>query len=177
MSNNDMKINVPLSKEAALSLKAGDRVLLSGTIYTARDQAHKRMCADLDNPPFDFEGAVIYYAGPSPAPMGKPIGSVGPTTSYRMDDFAPVLMDAGVLGMIGKGERNQSVIDSIIKNKAVYFLAGGGFGALLASKVKSAKVIAYDDLGAEAIRELEVVDFPVIVGVDAFGNTVLKGGK
>lgn len=176
MTDNDRKVNVPLSSEVAASLKAGDRVLLSGIIYTARDQAHKRMCADIENEPFPFAGAVIYYAGPSPAPPGKPIGSVGPTTSYRMDDFAPKLLDKGVLGMIGKGERDKNVIASIQKNKAVYFLAGGGFGALLASKVKSAEVVAFDDLGAEAIRKLEVEDFPVIVGIDAKGNSVLKGG-
>lgn len=172
--NNDIKVTLPLTKEQTLSFKAGDRLLLTGKIYTARDQAHKRMCADLDNPPFEFPGAVIYYAGPSPAPEGKPIGAVGPTTSYRMDAFAPSLMDCGVLGMIGKGNRDENVIESIKKNKAVYLLAGGGFGALLASKVKSAKVIAYEDLGAEAIRELEVVDFPVIVGIDALGKSALK---
>lgn len=170
----DVKVTLPLTIEKTKSLKAGDRVALSGTIYTARDQAHKRMCADIANPPFDFKGAVIYYAGPSPAKEGQPIGSVGPTTSYRMDAFAPTLLDAGVLGMIGKGSRDSGVVTSIKKNKGIYFLAGGGFGALLASKVKSAKVIAYDDLGAEAIRELVVEDFPVIVGIDALGNSALK---
>lgn len=174
MTVSAIKIELPLTKEKTLSLKAGDRVLLSGKIYTARDQAHKRICADLASPPFSLAGAVIYYAGPSPAPPGKPIGSVGPTTSYRMDAFAPQLLDKGVLGMIGKGNRDDNVIESIKKNKAIYMLAGGGFGALLASKVKSAKVVAYDDLGAEAIRELEVEDFPVIIGIDALGNSALN---
>lgn len=168
----DRKINMPLSKEDALSLKCGDYVYLTGTIYTARDAAHKRMYEALRNGeelPFDIKGQTIYYMGPSPAREGRPIGSAGPTTASRMDKYAPELLDLGLIGMIGKGKRTREVKDAIIRNGAVYFAAVGGAGALLSKCIISSETIAYDDLGTEAIRKLEVKDFPVIVVIDQEG--------
>jgi len=154
-------------------------VLISGTIYTGRDAAHKRLVELVEagkDLPFDIKGQIIYYVGPAPAPPGKPIGSAGPTTSYRMDPYAPALMDVGLKGMIGKGPRNQDVIDSMKKNKAVYLAAIGGAAVVVAKSIKEAKVIAYDDLGTEAIRELKVEDFPCIVANDIYGNDIYKEG-
>jgi len=164
---------MPLSKEDALSLKCGDYVYLTGTIYTARDAAHKRMYEALrknEELPLKIEGQTIYYMGPSPARDGRPIGSAGPTTATRMDKYAPELLDLGLIGMIGKGKRTQAVKDAIVRNGAVYFAAVGGAGAILSKCIKSSEVIAYDDLGTEAIRKLEVEDFPVIVVIDHNGN-------
>ena len=168
----DRQINMPLSKEDALSLKCGDYVYLTGTIYTARDAAHKRMYEALragEQLPFDIKGQTIYYMGPSPAREGRPIGSAGPTTASRMDKYAPELLDLGLIGMIGKGKRTREVKDAIIRNGAVYFAAVGGAGALLSKCIISSETIAYDDLGTEAIRKLEVKDFPVIVVIDHEG--------
>lgn len=168
----DRKINMPLSKEDALSLKCGDYVYLTGTIYTARDAAHKRMYEALrkgEELPFDIKGQTIYYMGPSPAREGRPIGSAGPTTASRMDKYAPELLDLGLIGMIGKGKRTREVKDAIMRNGAVYFAAVGGAGALLSKCIISSETIAYDDLGTEAIRKLEVKDFPVIVVIDHEG--------
>lgn len=173
------KISTPLSDDVIKSLKSGDRVLLSGKIYTARDAAHKRLVELLDRGeklPFDIKGQVIYYVGPAPAKPGYVIGSAGPTTSYRMDAYTPKLLSVGLKGMIGKGMRNDEVKKAIKKYKAIYFAAIGGLGALLSKKIKSAKVIAYDDLGPEAIREIEVEDFPLIVINDCYGNDLyIKG--
>lgn len=171
----DRKVNVPLSKEDAASLRTGDYVYLTGTVYTARDAAHKRMDEALakgEKLPLDVEGNVIYYMGPSPARDGRPIGSAGPTTAGRMDPYAPKLLDLGLRGMIGKGRRTKEVSDAIIRNKAVYFAAVGGAGALLSQCIKSSEVIAYDDLGAEAIRKLYVENFPVIVVIDSEGTNL-----
>lgn len=171
----DKKINVPLSKEDAATLRTGDYVYLTGTVYTARDAAHKRMDEALksgEKLPFDVEGNVIYYMGPSPAREGRPIGSAGPTTAGRMDPYAPELLDLGLRGMIGKGRRTKEVSDAIVRNKAVYFAAVGGAGALLSQCIKSSQVIAYDDLGAEAIRKLYVENFPVIVVIDSEGTNL-----
>lgn len=173
----DRHINVPLDNETAVSLRVGDYVYLTGIIYTARDAAHKRMQEALDRGeklPLDLENNVIYYMGPSPARPGRPIGSAGPTTASRMDKYAPALLDLGLKGMIGKGKRSQAVRDAIIRNGAVYFAAVGGAGALLSRSITSSEVIAYDDLGTEAIRKLEVKDFPVIVVMDAEGNNLYE---
>ena len=170
-------ITLPLKKEDIENLKAGDFVFLTGTIYTARDAAHKRMDEALSNGeelPLIIEGNTIYYMGPSPARPGRPIGSAGPTTASRMDKYAPRLLDLGLKGMIGKGKRSQEVMDAIVRNKAVYFAAIGGAGALLSKAITSSKVIAYDDLGTEAIRELTVENFPVIVVIDAEGNNLYE---
>lgn len=175
-----MKLTTPLKDEDLLKLKAGDSVLLSGTIYTARDSAHGRLVDLIKSDkelPLKLKGQVIYYVGPSPAKPGNVIGSAGPTTSYRMDPYAPALLDLGLKAMIGKGPRSIEVVESIKKNKAIYFLAVGGAAALIAKTIKSAKVIAYDDLGAEAIRELVVEDFPVTVINDCYGNDLYKLGK
>ena len=169
----DQYIQAPVSKEDARSLKAGDYVYLSGTIYTARDAAHKRMKEALDQGqtlPFDLKGSVIYYMGPSPAREGRPIGSAGPTTASRMDKYTPELLDLGLGAMIGKGKRNPAVIDAMVRNGAVYFAAVGGAGALLSKCILSSEIVAYEDLGAEAIRKLEVKNFPVIVVIDSQGN-------
>ncbi len=169
----DKYINVPLSDEDARSLKSGDYVYLTGTIYTARDAAHKRMYEALERGeelPLDMKHNVIYYMGPSPAREGRPIGSAGPTTASRMDKYAPTLLDLGLKGMIGKGKRSQAVKDAIVRNGAVYFAAVGGAGALLSKSIIASEVIAYDDLGTEAIRRLKVKDFPVIVVIDAKGE-------
>lgn len=173
----DQYINAPLSKEDAAKMKAGDYVYITGTIYTARDAAHKRMYEALqdDQPlPVEMEGNVIYYMGPSPAREGRPIGSAGPTTASRMDKYAPSLLDLGLRGMIGKGKRSKAVKDAIVKNGAVYFAAVGGAGALLSRSILKSEVIAYDDLGTEAIRRLEVKDFPVIVVIDKDGNDLYE---
>lgn len=173
----DKYINVPLSDEDARSLKSGDYVYLTGTIYTARDAAHKRMYEALEageSLPMDMQNNVIYYMGPSPAREGRPIGSAGPTTASRMDKYAPSLLDLGLKGMIGKGKRSQAVKDAIVRNGAVYFAAVGGAGALLSKSILKSEVIAYDDLGTEAIRKLEVKDFPVIVVIDAEGNNLYE---
>jgi len=158
-------------------LRAGDRVLLSGVVYAARDAAHKRIDEALDrgeDPPFRIDGAVIYYAGPTPAPEGLPVGSCGPTTSGRMDPYAPRLLDLGLAGMIGKGPRSQAVCDAIVRNKAVYLCAVGGAGALAARCVKSCEVIAYEDLGCESVKRLEIADFPLIVAVDCHGGNLFS---
>ena len=166
-------IHLPITKEEAATLKAGEAVLLSGVVYTARDAAHKRMAEALDageELPFTLEGNGIYYMGPSPARPGRPIGSAGPTTSGRMDPYTPRLLDLGLGGMIGKGARSDEVRDAIVRNGAVYFVTVGGAAAYLAKCVTSSETLAYDDLGTEALRRVEVVDFPVFVGVDTRGN-------
>ena len=169
------KIELPLTKEIAGDLRAGEYVLLSGTIYTARDAAHKRLVEALEKGealPFPPEGATIYYTGPTPAPPGAVIGSAGPTTAYRMDPYVEPLLKAGVLGMIGKGARKGDVPELIKKYKAVYFAAPGGCGALLGKCIKECEIIAYPDLGTEAVRRLKVEDFPVFVAQDSFGNSI-----
>lgn len=173
----DRHITAPFNRETAATLKAGDYVYISGTIYTARDAAHKRMQEALDageTLPLELPGNVIYYMGPSPAREGRPIGSAGPTTASRMDKYAPKLLDLGLTGMIGKGKRSQAVRDAIVRNQSVYFAAVGGAGALLSKAITKSEVIAYDDLGTEAIRKLEVVNFPVIVVIDAQGNNLYE---
>ena len=168
-------INVPFDADIVKELKAGDYVYLTGTLYTARDAAHKRMYEALQNGetlPFDIEGNVIYYMGPSPAREGRPIGSAGPTTASRMDKYTPALLELGMRGMIGKGRRTEAVRESMMKNQAVYFAAVGGAGALLSKSILQAEVIAYEDLGTEAIRKLEIKDFPVIVVMDCEGNNL-----
>lgn len=173
-------IAVPLSGMEACSLRAGDYVYLSGIIYTARDAAHRRMQEALERGedlPFDIKDNVIYYMGPSPAREGRAIGSAGPTTSTRMDKYAPALLDMGLKGMIGKGKRRQEVKDAIVRNGAVYFAAVGGAGALLSRAIVASEVIAYEDLGTEAIRKLEVKDFPAIVVMDASGNDLYETAR
>ena len=161
--------------EYAEKVKAGDRVYLSGVVYTARDAAHKRIKTMLDKGeilPFDLKNALIYYAGPTPTPEGLAIGSCGPTTSSRMDKFAPELLDCGLKGMIGKGPRSNKVIEAITKNKAIYFCATGGAGALASKHIISCEVIAFDDLGCESVKKLEFDRFPLIVGIDCNGNSI-----
>lgn len=173
----DQYITTPLTKEKIKNLKAGDYVHITGTIYTARDAAHKRMDGTLERGeelPIDIKDAIIYYMGPSPAREGRPIGSAGPTTASRMDKYTPRLLDLGMSGMIGKGKRSQAVKDAIVRNQAIYFAAVGGAGALLSKRIIDSEVIAYDDLGTEAIRKLEVKDFPVIVVIDAQGNNLYE---
>lgn len=173
----DYHIKAPIEKNDAQCLKAGDYVYLTGTIYTARDAAHKRMKEALDRNeplPFDIKGNMIYYMGPSPAREGRPIGSAGPTTASRMDKYTPQLLDMGMGGMIGKGKRSKDVIEAMVRNGAVYFAAVGGAGALLSKCIVSSEVIAYEDLGTEAIRRLEVKDFPVIVVIDCKGNDLYE---
>ena len=173
------RIHAPLVAQELETLRAGDSVLLSGTIYTGRDAAHKRLCALVAEGkplPFDIRGQVIYYAGPCPAKPGDAIGSCGPTTSYRMDAYAPTLCDLGLIGMIGKGQRSPAVIDAIRRNGGVYFAATGGAGALIAGSVKAARVIAFEDLGTEAIRELQVEDLPLIVASDSEGGNLYEEG-
>lgn len=168
-------ITAPLTTEVVKDLKAGDYIYITGTIYTARDAAHKRMYETLlekKELPFEIENSIIYYLGPTPAREGQVIGSAGPTTSSRMDKYTPMLLEQGLKGMIGKGRRSEEVISSIKKNQSVYMAAVGGAGALLSKCIKKAEVIAYDDLGTEAIRKLEVEDFPVIVVVDSEGNNL-----
>lgn len=176
----EIKLTAPVKTEDVEKLKIGDTVLISGIIYTGRDAAHKRMVDALDageELPMPVDGSVIYYAGPSPTKPGNAIGSVGPTTSYRMDPYAPRLLDLGMKMMIGKGKRDQEVIDACVRNKAVYCAAVGGAAALLAKQVKKAEVIAYDDLGPEAIRRLEVEEFPCIVVNDVNGDDLYKEGR
>lgn len=171
------KLKVPFPREKAKELKSGDYVYLTGTIYTARDAAHKRMQETLDQNkplPFDIKENIIYYMGPSPAREGRPIGSAGPTTASRMDKYTPALLDKGLGGMIGKGRRSQAVIDAMKRNRAVYFAAVGGAGALLSKCIVSSEMIAYEDLGTEAVRKLEIVDFPVIVVIDCGGNDLYE---
>ena len=173
----DKHLTVPSGEKEATELRSGDYVYLTGTIYTARDAAHKRMFETLERGeelPFDIRNNIIYYMGPSPAREGRPIGSAGPTTASRMDKYAPTLLDLGQRGMIGKGKRSEEVRKAIIRNKAVYFAAVGGAGALLSKSIVSSEVIAYDDLGTEAIRKLEVKDFPVIVVIDSEGNNLYE---
>lgn len=173
------KISAPLNDSVVESLRAGDEVLISGIIYTGRDAAHKRMVELLskgEQLPFDIKGQIIYYAGPTPTRPGEVVGSVGPTTSVRMDPYAPILIQHGLKGMIGKGQRTQPVLDAMKKFKAVYFAAVGGAGALISRAVKSNKTVAYEDLGPEAVRMLEVVDFPVIVAQDCFGGDLYVEG-
>ena len=173
----DRHIKVPMTIEDAVSLKAGDYVYLTGTIYTARDAAHKRMDETLDRGeelPFNIKDNIIYYLGPSPAREGRPIGSAGPTTASRMDKYTPRLLDMGMGAMIGKGKRSQAVIDGIVRNKSVYFAAVGGAGAILSKCILSSELIAYGDLGTEAICKLEIRDFPVVVVIDSQGNNLYE---
>ena len=176
----EYRLKTPLTDEDIEKLRAGDIVYLSGTIYTARDAAHKRL-VDLINEgkelPFDLKGSVIYFVGPTPPKPGEPIGSAGPTTSYRMDSYSPILIEHGQKGMIGKGKRNEAVKEACKKHKAVYFGATGGAGALIAKRIKSAEVIAYPELGPEAIRKLEVEDFPVTVVNDMYGADLYEEGR
>lgn len=175
-----IKIQTPLTHEKARTLKAGDSCLISGTIYTARDAAHKRLCelvAAGKELPMDIQDAIIYFVGPTPAKPGQAIGSAGPTTSYRMDAYSPTLISIGQTGMIGKGKRNVDVVNAMKEHGAVYFGAIGGCGALLSKCIKKAEVIAYEDLGAEAIRRLEVEDFPVVVIIDSEGNNLYESGR
>lgn len=176
----EIKLHTPLTEEKISKLKAGDSVLLSGIIYSARDAAHKRLIDLLDEGkelPLNIKDETIYYVGPSPAKPGKVIGSAGPTTSYRMDAYAPRLMELGLKGMIGKGARNQKVIDSIVNNKCVYFGAIGGAAALIAESIVKSEIIAYEDLGAEAIRKMEVKDMPLVVIIDSKGNNLYELGQ
>jgi len=174
------KIQTPFTREDARSLKAGDTCLITGTIYTARDAAHKRLCelvAQGKPLPMEMENAIIYFVGPTPAKPGQAIGSAGPTTSYRMDAYSPALIAIGQTGMIGKGKRNAEVIAAMKEYGAVYFGATGGCGALLSKCIKKAEIVAYEDLGAEAIRKLEVEDFPVTVIIDSEGNNLYETGR
>jgi fumarate hydratase subunit beta len=173
----DKNISAPITTEEAKSLRAGDYVYITGTIYTARDAAHKRMSESLgkgETLPIDMENNIIYYMGPSPAREGRPIGSAGPTTASRMDKYAPKLLDLGLKGMIGKGKRSKEVIDAVVRNGCVYFAAVGGAGAILSKCIKTSEVVAYDDLGTEAIRKLYVEDFPCIVVIDSKGNNLYE---
>ena len=176
----EKRVTTPLTLEKTRDLHCGDNVLISGVIYTGRDAAHKRLVELLQQGkelPLDVKDAIIYYVGPAPAQPGKVIGSAGPTTSYRMDAYAPALLDIGLKGMIGKGKRSPEVIESMKKNGAVYFGAIGGAGALLAKCIKKAEVIAYEDLGAEAIRRLEVEYLPAVVIIDSEGNNLYEQGR
>ncbi len=173
----DRFLSTPLTTEKTEELQAGDYVYITGTIYSARDAAHQRMYETMqkgEDIPIELKDAIIYYLGPTPEREGQVIGSAGPTTSSRMDKYTPLLLESGLKGMIGKGKRNKEVIDSMIKNKAVYFAAVGGAGALLSKKIISSRVIAYDDLGTEAIREMYVEDFPVIVVIDSKGKNLYE---
>lgn len=174
------KIHTPLTREDVRDLKAGDSCLITGVIYTARDAAHKRLCELLDKGqplPVDMENAIIYFVGPTPAKPGQAIGSAGPTTSYRMDAYSPALIAAGQTGMIGKGKRGPEVVAAMKEHGAVYFGAIGGCGALLSECIKKAEIVVYEDLGAEAIRRLEVEDFPVVVIIDCEGNNLYETGR
>lgn len=176
----EKRITTPLTEEKVKDLKAGDSVLISGTIYTARDAAHKRLVELLDKGeelPIDVKDAIIYYVGPTPAKPGMAIGSAGPTTSYRMDPYSPRLLDKGLRGMIGKGLRGEEVVESMKRNKAVYFAAIGGAAALIGKAVEKAEVVTYEDLGSEAIRKLEVKDLPVVVVIDSEGNNLYEIGQ
>lgn len=176
----EKRITTPLTYDKVKDLKAGDSVLLSGVIYTGRDAAHKRLVELLDKGeelPIDVKDAVIYYVGPTPAKEGRAIGSAGPTTSYRMDAYTPALLDKGLKGMIGKGLRSKEVVESMKKNGAVYFGAIGGAAALIGKCVKKAEIVTYEDLGAEAIRRLEVEDLPIVVVIDSEGNNLYEQGR
>lgn len=180
MSGEAKRLTTAGLRAALPALRAGDRVLLSGVIYTARDAAHKRFFELLDagRPlPIDIRDAVIYYAGPTPGQQGMAVGACGPTTAGRMDAFAPRLLDLGLAAMIGKGERDQGVIDAIIRNQAAYFAAVGGAGALIAKRVQSAEVVAFDDLGCESVKRMEVLDLPLTVAIDASGANLYESGK
>ena len=173
----DKYIIAPITEEVTANLKSGDFVYLSGTVYSARDAAHKRLAEAIEKGedlPFDLKDSVVYYMGPSPAREGRPIGSAGPTTASRMDKYAPALLDLGQKAMIGKGKRSQEVIDAMIRNHAVYFAAIGGAGALLSKCITKSEVVCYEDLGAEAVRRLEVENFPVIVVIDSKGNNLYE---
>ena len=175
-----IKINTPFTVEDVKKLKAGDSCLLTGVIYTARDAAHKRLCelvAEGKELPFDVKNSIVYFVGPTPAKPGEVIGSAGPTTSYRMDAYSPILIEKGQTGMIGKGKRGPEVIAAMKEHGAIYFGAIGGAGALLAKCIKKSEIVAYEDLGAEAIRRLEVEDFPVVVIIDSEGNNLYETGK
>jgi len=180
MSDKIIRITTPLTEETVARLKAGDEALITGELFTARDAAHKRLVDLLDagKPlPFDMKGAVIYYVGPSPAKPGAVIGSAGPTTSYRMDAYSERLMEVGMKGMVGKGKRAKAVVDGMVKHKAVYFAAIGGAAALIARSIKSVELVAYEDLGPEAIRRMMVVDFQVVVINDIHGNDLYEIGQ
>ena len=173
----DKYIKTPITEEVTTELKSGDYVYITGTIYVARDAAHKRMIESLEKGeglPIEIKDATIYYMGPSPARAGRPIGSAGPTTATRMDRYAPTLLDLGEKAMIGKGKRSKEVMDAIVRNKAVYFAAVGGAGALLSKCVVKSEIVCYEDLGAEAILKMEVKDFPVIVVADCYGNNLYE---
>ena len=177
---NIIRADVSQLRELAPKLKAGDKVLLSGVVYTSRDAAHKRITALLDEGkalPYDLKDAVIYYAGPTPSPEGRPIGSCGPTTSGRMDKYAPRFLDLGLAGMIGKGERSEAVCKAIVRNGAVYFCAVGGCGALAASRIKSCEVIAFEDLGCESVKRLVIEDFPLVTAIDCSGGNIFVTGR
>lgn len=176
----ERRIELPITRELARELRSGESLLLSGVIYTARDAAHKRLAeliAEGRELPFDIRNATIYYVGPTPAKPGQVIGSAGPTTSYRMDAYSPALIRAGETGMIGKGKRGAEVVAAMREYGAVYFAAIGGAGALLSSRIKSAELIAYEDLGAEAVRRLTVEDFPVVCVIDSLGNSLYESGR
>ena len=176
----NVKITAPLTRENARSLRAGDSCLISGVIYTARDAAHKRLCQLVEEGkelPMELRDSVIYFVGPTPAKPGQAIGSAGPTTSYRMDAYSPTLIEKGLTGMIGKGKRGPEVVAAMKEHGAVYFGAIGGCGALLSKCIKKAEIVAYEDLGAEAIRRLEVVDFPAVVVIDSLGNNLYESGR
>ncbi|MGN1412003.1 MAG: Fe-S-containing hydro-lyase [Oscillospiraceae bacterium] len=178
--SNIIKVNTSELRKVIPTLKAGDKILLTGTVYTSRDAAHKRINNLLDENkplPFDLKDAIIYYAGPTPAPEGKAIGSCGPTTSSRMDKFAPRFLDYGLCAMVGKGERNQAVRDAIIRNKAIYLCAIGGAGALASHCITSCEVIAFEDLGCESVKKLTFQDFPLIVANDCFGGDIFSIGR
>jgi len=173
-------IHTPLTDDTVEKLSIGDRVLISGVVYTGRDAAHKRMVEQIkaNRPlPVELNGQIIYYVGPTPPPPGRPIGAAGPTTSYRMDPYAPILIEKGLKGMIGKGLRGDAVIAAMQRHRAVYFAATGGAGALISKTIKRAEVVAYEDLGTEAIRRLEVEEFPAIVVCDARGNDLYREGR
>lgn len=175
-----IQLQTPLTREKARSLKSGDRCLITGTIYTARDAAHKRLCelvAQGKELPMEIRDSIIYFVGPTPAKPGQAIGSAGPTTSYRMDAYSPTLISIGQTGMIGKGKRSAEVVEAMKTHGAVYFGAIGGCGALLSKCIKHAEIVAYEDLGAEAIRRLEVEDFPVVVIIDSEGNNLYETGR
>ena len=176
----EYRLTEPFTKDKIRDYRAGDKVLITGTIYTARDAAHKRITEMLrrgEKPPFEIENSIIYYVGPTPAKPGMAIGSAGPTTSYRMDAYAPELLDMGQLAMIGKGQRSEEVRSAVVRNGAVYFAAIGGAAALMARQIKRAEVIAFDDLGAEAVRKLYVEDFPVTVVLDSQGGDLYGDGR
>ena len=185
----EYRLAEPFTKEKVREYRAGDRVLVTGTVYTARDAAHKRIVEMLERgekPPFEIENSMVYYVGPTPAKPGHPIGSAGPTTSYRMDAYAPTLLDRGLKGMmvdmgqlamIGKGQRSEAVMDAVVRNGAVYFAAIGGAAALMAKQIRSAEVIAFDDLGAEAVRKLYVEDMPLTVVLDSHGGNLYREGQ